>query len=86
MSSLAPNFEPRAEQVRCTSDELIVSLTDGRVLSVPLTWFPRLANASAIQRTQYQLLGDGSGIHWPALDEDISIAGLLLGNSSVEAH
>lgn len=84
MSSLALKNEPRAEQVHCTEDELVVVLTDGRTLSVPLAWFPRLANASARQRSKYEFLGDGSGVHWPMLDEDISISGLLIGNPSIE--
>lgn len=84
MSSLALQVEPRAEHVQCTDDELVVVLTDGRTLSVPLAWFPRLVKASAQQRDQYELLGDGSGIHWPSLDEDISVLGLLAGSASVE--
>ena len=84
MSSLALKSEPRAEHVHCTEDELVVVLTDGRTLSVPLAWFPRLANASARQRSKYELLGNGSGMHWPMVDEDISIAGLLAGNPSIE--
>lgn len=83
MSSLAHQFEPRAEHVQCTDDELIVVLIDGRTLSVPLAWFPRLAEASAQQRAQYELLGGGSGIHWPSIDEDVSVLGLLVGNPSV---
>lgn len=85
MSSLALQVDPRAEQVQCTDDELVVSLTDGRTLSVPLAWFPRLVNASAQQRAQYELLGDGNGIHWPAIDEDISILGILAGTPAVDA-
>ena len=86
MSSLAFQVEPRAEHVRCTDDELIVMLSDGRTLSVPLAWFPRLAAASTQQRAQHELLGDGSGIHWAAIDEDISVLGLLAGNPSVETE
>lgn len=85
MGSLALQIEPRAEHVRCTDDELIVELADGRVLSVPLAWFPRLAVASAQARAVFELLGGGQGIHWPELDEDISILGLLAGNPSLEA-
>lgn len=85
MSSLALQIDPRAEQVRCTDDELVVTLSDGRTLSVPLAWFPRLANASEAQRAQHELLGDGVGIHWPLIDEDISVLGLLAGNPSAEA-
>lgn len=84
MNSLALKSEPRAEHVHCTEDELVVVLTDGRTLSVPLAWFPRLANASARQRSKNELLGNGSGIHWPMMDEDISLSGLLMGNPSTE--
>jgi hypothetical protein len=70
--------------VRCTDDELVVSLNDGRILSVPLAWFPRLARASSEQLAEFELLGEGEGIHWPAIDEDISIAGLLEGRPSAE--
>jgi len=70
--------------VRCTDDELIVSLSDGRVLSVPLVWFPRLAHATLEQLAQYELLGEGEGIHWPSVDEDISVVSLLEGRASVE--
>lgn len=84
MNSLALKSEPRAEHVHCTEDELVVVLTDGRTLSVPLAWFPRLAGASARQRAKYELLGNGSGIHWSLIDEDVSISGLLIGNPSVE--
>lgn len=84
MSSLAYRLMPHAVGARCTSDELVVSLNDGRVLSVPLAWFPRLANASPEQLAAFELLGEGEGIHWPALDEDISVVGLLEGRASVE--
>jgi len=84
MGSLPLNVEPLAQAVRCTDTELIVSLADGRVVSVPLVWFPRLANASPDERNQFELLGHGQGIHWPAVDEDISVMGLLAGHPSVE--
>ncbi|MDB5972711.1 MAG: hypothetical protein JWQ90_5161 [Hydrocarboniphaga sp.] len=84
MSSLVLEVAPRAMEVVCSDDELRVSLTDGRWLSVPLAWFPRLAHASAAQRAQYELLGEGQGIHWPAVDEDISVLGLLAGQASIE--
>ena len=84
MSTSALKLIPRAAAVRCTDDELIVSLTDGRTLSVPLAWFPRLAHATPAQRAELELMGDGEGIHWPAVDEDISVAGLLEGRPSVE--
>ncbi len=84
MNSLALKSEPRAEHAHCTEDELVVVLTDGRTLSVPLAWFPRLANASVRQRAKCELLGNGSGMHWPMVDEDISISGLLTGSPSFE--
>lgn len=70
---------PLAQDVRVTEDELIVPLVDGRTISVPLAWFPRLLHATPQQRSHFELLGDGDGIHWPDLDEDISVAGLLRG-------
>jgi hypothetical protein len=78
--------QPKAMAIVCSDDELRVSLTDGRTLSVPIAWFPRLAHASPAERAEYELLGDGEGIHWPQVDEDISVAGLLVGQPSVEAQ
>ena len=68
---------PLATKVTFDVDEMTVELADGRRLSVPLVWFPRLAKASATQLLNYELLGDGDGVHWPDLDEDLSVAGLL---------
>lgn len=79
MTSLAVELTPLAEAVNVTDDELFVRLLDGRTISVPLVWFPRLLHADVEQRARYELLGDGEGIHWPELDEDISVAGLLRG-------
>lgn len=62
----------------------MVSLDDGRVLSVPLAWFPRQAHARADQLDACELLGDGVGIHWPAVDEDVSVIGLIAGKPSVQ--
>lgn len=73
-----------ASNVECTDDELVVFLTDGRSLSVPIIWFPRLAKANALERANYELLGGGEGVHWPQLDEDISVLGLLAGKPSAE--
>jgi hypothetical protein len=84
MSTLAVEIEPRAVSARCTDDELIVQLADGRVISVPLVWFPRLASSSTHARGNVIVIGDGEGLHWPAVDEDISVAGLLSGRASVE--
>ena len=73
-----------ANDIQCTDDELIVFLVDGRRLAVPLVWFPRLEQASPSERADYELLGNGEGIHWLQIDEDISVAGLLAGKPSVE--
>ena len=83
MNSLAVEI-PRAYSVNCTDQELIVFLTDGRNISVPIVWFPRLAKANAQQRADYEILGDGEGIHWPQIDEDISVFGLIAGRPSAE--
>jgi hypothetical protein len=69
----------RATSVECTDDELNVALSDGRTLSVPLAWFPRLLSATAAERADWRLIGSGEGIHWEALDEDLSVRGLLRG-------
>lgn len=73
--------EPRAEKVKVTADTLIVYLVDGRKLEVPLAWFPRLCKATATQRKYYRLIGQGIGVHWTKIDEDISIEGLLISAS-----
>ena len=79
MSSLVVETNPRAREVTVTDDELIVLLADGRRISVPLAWYPRLLRAEPAARQEFELLGDGEGIHWPRLDEDLSVAGLLRG-------
>jgi hypothetical protein len=84
MSTLAIETDPRATQAHCTEDELIVRLTDGRTLSVPLAWFPRLLVASASDRNQIELIGEGEGLHWVNVDEDISVAGLLAGRPAIQ--
>lgn len=63
--------------VKITKDELIVGLVDGREVKVPLVWFPRLIKATSSQRNDFRLIGNGVGIHWPKLDEDLSVAGIL---------
>jgi hypothetical protein len=82
MSSSGPETRPLARRVEVTEDELRVELADGRRLSVPLVWFPRLVSASPEARATFELLGDGEGVHWPDADEDISVAGLLVGAPS----
>lgn len=79
MSSLAVETKPLARDVRVTENELTVFLADGRKITVPLAWFPRLVRATPKQRGAWELLGDGEGIRFPAIDEDLSVAGLLHG-------
>jgi hypothetical protein len=86
MSTSAIEVTPLAEEVRVTRDELVVRLLDGRTISVPLVWFPRLLHATAEERANFELLGDGEGIHWPAIDEDLSVAGLLRGTRAPQGH
>ena len=80
MNSLPTDDNARVRDVRITEDELTVMLVDGRTLTVPLAWYPRLVNATGDQRNNWQLLADGEGIRWPDVDEDLSVAGLLRGN------
>ena len=77
---------PRAEDVRVTNDSLIVDLSDGRTISVPLEWFPRLLHATAEERINWRLIGRGHGIHWKEIDEDISVEGLVAGRASGESQ
>lgn len=79
MSTLSVEIHPLAQEAKFTEDDLIISLVDGRKVSVPLIWFPRLAKATKEQLENYEILGDGEGIHWPDIDEDLSIEGLLRG-------
>ena len=79
MTTSEPSVDPRAVGASVTDDELSVDLADGRRLSVPLAWFPRLLHATPEQRDNWQILGDGQGLHWPDVDEDLSVAGLLRG-------
>jgi hypothetical protein len=82
MSSSLVEVNPRAEEVSVSENELTVSLADGRRISVPLAWFPRLLHATPAQRSHWELLGDGEGIRWPEIDEDLSVAGILRGTPS----
>jgi Protein of unknown function (DUF2442) len=77
MSTLEIKLEPLAVDVRTTVDTLHVVLADGREISVPLAWFPRLLNAKEEQQRQWRLIGGGIGIHWPLIDEDISVESLM---------
>lgn len=84
-TSLNEIGEARAQQVSVTEHSLVVDLVDGRTVTVPLTWYPRLTHGSAAERAHWRLIGDGEGIHWPDLDEDISVDGLLAGRRSAES-
>jgi hypothetical protein len=77
MPTLVENSEALAVEVSCSDDALTVVLDDGRTVSVPLVWFPRLLAATSEQRKEWEPIGGGIGIHWEAIDEDISIASLL---------
>ncbi len=79
MNTLAVELHPQAHTVKCTDVALIVELVDGRTISAPLVWFPRLSQAKQEQLDNWELLGDGDGIHWPDIDEDLRVAGLLVG-------
>ena len=79
MSTLAVELHPQAHNVKCTDIAIFVDLLDGRTISAPLVWFPRLLQAKKEQLENWELLGDGEGIHWPELDEDLGVAGLLAG-------
>src|SRR3989304_820933 len=72
----------KAQNVTVTDDSLTVDLTDGRTISVPLAWYPRLVHSTPQERNNWRLIGNGEGIHWPDLDEDLSVEGLLLGGPS----
>jgi len=75
-----------AQNVQVTDDALIVDLSDGRTVSVPLAWFPRLLHSTLEERNKWRLIGEGEGIHWPDLDEDISVENLILGKPSGESQ
>lgn len=77
MPTSVVRFDATALDVRVMDDRLLVTLADGRELAAPLTWFPRLLEASAEQQRNWRLVGRGQGIHWPDIDEDVSVASLL---------
>ena len=78
--------EARAHYVEVAKDLLTVNLVDGRTLSVPVAWYPRLLHGTEVQRKNWRFIGDGEGIHWPDLDEDISVENLLTGTPSAESQ
>jgi hypothetical protein len=79
MSTAVDLGEPRLRRLEVTEDEIVAYLVDGRTIAVPLAWSWRFAEATAEQRQRFELLGDGQGVHWPELDEDISVLGMLHG-------
>lgn len=78
--------DARAVHVRVTKDALVVDLEDGRTVLTPIAWYPRLQHATVPERNHWRLIGNGEGIHWPDLDEDISVEGLLCGRASGESQ
>jgi hypothetical protein len=86
MGSSAITTDERVLDVAFSDDALSVSLRDGRVISVPLVWYPRLLNATPAQRKDWKIAGGGYGIHWPDIDEDLSTEGLLRGAKAPRAH
>lgn len=85
-TSTIETFGARAQRVTVTVDALTVDLVDGRTIAVPLAWYPRLSHGSDTERAHWRFIGDGEGIHWPDLDEDISVEGLLAGRRSGESQ
>ncbi len=79
MTTLEPKAGERVMDVRATDDTIRVDLYDGRTITVPLAWYPRLHHATPAQRTNWRIAGAGYGIHWPEVDEDLSAQGLLQG-------
>ncbi|MBD1875583.1 DUF2442 domain-containing protein [Nodosilinea sp. FACHB-131] len=77
---------PEIQQVSISADLLTVDLSDGRVIAVPLAWYPRLLHGTSAERDNWQLTGSQAGIHWPELDEDISLKNILLGQPSAESQ
>ncbi|MGR3173841.1 MAG: DUF2442 domain-containing protein [Candidatus Scalindua sp.] len=86
MSTLALEHESLAQKVVFTENSFVVYLSDGRNISVPIIWYPRLLNGNKQERENYELIGDGEGIHWPDIDEDISVDGILAGRRSGESQ
>ena len=87
MNILAVEIEiPLVEDVKITRDTISADLSDGRTISVPLEWFPRLLHATSKERKNWRLVGKGQGIHWEDIDEDISIEGLISGRPSGESQ
>jgi hypothetical protein len=79
MSTVVNSIEPRIQRIQINEETITAYLIDGRVISVPLAWSWRLSDATPVQRNNWELIGDGQGVHWPDVDEDISAKGMLYG-------
>lgn len=86
MHSLIADTDLRVMNVNIDEDRLMVELMDGRLIGVPLAWYPRLANATPEQRNHWEVAGAGYGIHWPDIDEDLSTEGLILGRKAPRSN
>ena len=85
MSTLIADHDVFALAVSFSADAMTVSLDDGRTISVPIAWYPRLLAGTPAERMKFELIGEGEGIHWPDLDEDISVEGIMAGRRSAES-
>ena len=86
MNTAVNIVEPRLLNAEITEDEIIAHLIDGRTISVPLIWSWRLSEANEEQRQHFEIIGDGQGIHWPDIDEDISVEGMFYGSPARRPH
>ena len=84
-SFTADEQEPRAQDISVTEDSLILDLVDGRTIHVPLVWYPRLWYGTPEEREKFEIFGDGKYLHWPELDEDLTVAGIVAGRRSSES-
>jgi hypothetical protein len=85
-SSTSERPTPLATHVEVSEDTILVQLADGRSIAAPLEWYPRLSHATAKERNSWRLIAGGQGIHWPDIDEDVSVANLLAGQPSAESR
>jgi hypothetical protein len=85
-TSRAEALSPSAVRARIIEDAVVIDLSDGRTLTAPLAWYPRLLHGTARERRRWRLIGGGEGVHWPDLDEDLSVEGLLAGRPSAESQ
>lgn len=84
--SMIDIFAEKITNINFSEDALIVDLSDGRTISIPIVWYPRLYYATPEERSHWRLIGDGVGVHWEKLDEDISVKNIILGNPSGESN